>query len=120
MKNGTEIRPNGLEIRKIMGNVINQYYIMGEFKSSGWDFLRNARRYADQYQLVNCKYAGGEVMRHPDVKVMVAKIDMKVSFKPISLETLSGMYNTTQLDDFYTMPLNTEFYTEFHTLKRVK
>lgn len=46
MKNGIEIRPNGVRIIKKPGDVFPLYYVEGS-KDNPWDFLSNARINAD-------------------------------------------------------------------------
>lgn len=48
MKNGIEIRPNGVKIVKIQGNSIPQYFVEGS-KNGPWDYLANARNDADAF-----------------------------------------------------------------------
>ena len=46
MKNNIEIRPNGIKITKRTGNRYPMYFVTGS-KNGPWDYLRNARRDAD-------------------------------------------------------------------------
>ncbi len=57
MKNGIEIRPNGIKIVKRVtishypSNNINQYHVEGS-KNGPWDYLLNARKDADSMKEV--------------------------------------------------------------------
>jgi len=46
MKNNIAIRPNGITIKKVMGNRYPLYYVTGS-KNGPWDYLQNARKDAD-------------------------------------------------------------------------
>lgn len=55
MKNGKEIRPNGVVITKPQQfeGCVAQYHVEGS-KNGPWDFLYNARKDADKQFLLNC------------------------------------------------------------------
>lgn len=48
MKNGVEIRPNGVKITKFLGKSMTHYMYRVQGSMNGpWDYLRNARMDAD-------------------------------------------------------------------------